>query len=568
MSPTDRGRAQAGRTLPTADGLARAWHDALAVWDVKASLSPPQPYEGGGGSHWSGDEPLAYIDLETRQVVVNLKLLAEMGAATSLTAVLAHEIGHHVRYPHTLGLAAALEVMERRLIPGLKQSLTNLFFDLLVNESVGRTRAEELCAVYRGFVGQGKAVDVSPLFFFYLAIYEELWGKEPGALVPKALIPKMEGDYPGCRADARVFAQTFYDLEGIYLQFAYFCCCFLRYIPDPSKNAYRIPMGADVPRPDVDDYDGALGGNPEVEDALEEAGARGWIADAGGVEREDGDPLAAIDRITEHMPGAQQAAFREALVSKHYKRLVDQHVIELPAVRPSPEPFLPTVTEEWEWGDNPRAIDWTATVLSQGHLAGTRPLRRELEPEPPPDLAADLPAVEIYLDTSGSMPNPAASLNAMTLAAQVLAASAIRKKGIVRGVVYSSGQPLVSPWMYDEETARKFLLNYSGGGTDYPFQLLLTHADERPDAIRVIVSDSDFLYNVRGKGAIDALRHGIQRSRVLVALLALRDGGQAAREALKDVLGETKFRLAVVADLAGFAKAAAELAEALLSPAR
>ena len=323
-------------------------------------------------------------------------------------------------------------------------------------------------------------------------------------------------------------------------------------------------MGADVPRPDADDYDGALVGNPEVDDALEEAASRGWLDEAGVVEREDDDALAAIDRITRHMPGSQQAAFREALVSKHYKRLVDHHVIELPTVRPTPEPFLPTVTETWDWGDNPRAIDWTATVLAQGHLAGARPLRRELEPEPPPDLEGELPAVEVYLDTSGSMPNPAASLNAMTLAAQVLAASAIRRKGMVKAVVYSSGSPLVSPWMYDEETARKFLLNYAGGGTDYPFKLLRRHADERPDAIRVIVSDSDFLYNVRGDGAIDALCHGILRSRVLVALLALSDGGRSAREALKGVLGEAKFRLAVVADLAGFGKAAAELAAALL----
>jgi hypothetical protein len=497
-------------------------------------------------------------------VVVNLALLAEMGAATSLTAVLAHEIGHHVRFPHTLGLAAALEVMERRLIPGLKQSLTNLFFDLLVNEFVGRTRAEELCAVYRGFLRQGKTTEVSPLFFFYLAVYEELWGKDAGDLVPGSLIPTMERRYPGCRAHARVFAQTFYDLEGVFLQFAYFCASFLRYIEDPSKNAYRIPMGSDVPRPDVDDYDGALVGNPAADDALAEAASRGWLEEAGAVEREDDDALAVIDRITKHLPGNQQAAFREALVSKHYKRLVDQYLVELPTVRPTPEPFLPTVTEDWEWGDSPRAIDWTATILTQGHLAGARPLRRELEPEPPPDLEGDLPAVEVYLDTSGSMPDPAASLNAMTLAAQVLAASAIRRKGMVKGVVYSSGTPKVSPWMYDEETARKFLLNYAGGGTDYPFKLLRRHADERPDAIRVIVSDSDFLYNVRGDGAIDALRHGTQRSRVLVALLALHDGGQAAREALKDVLGEAKFRLAVVADLAGFARAAADLAAALL----
>jgi len=542
--------------------VAACWRDALALWDVQVTLGPPSAYDGGGSSPWDEGEPLACIDLETRQVVVNFPLLEKMGAMSSLTAVLAHEIGHHVRFPHTLGLAAALQVLEQRLIPGLRQSLTNLFFDLLVNEVVGRTRDAELSAVYRGFLEKGKG-EASPLFCYYLAIYEELWTRDD--LVPAAQREPMEAAYPSWRGDARMFVQTFYALPDIHLQFVYFCAHFLRYVPEPDKFSYRIPMGGDVPEPDEDDFDGAVRGNggQQAEDALEEARARGWIKESGLVDRKDEDPLTTIDRITSRRPSNTQAAFREALVSKHYKRLVDEYVLKLAGVTPPLEPLIPTVLEEWEWGDNPHGIDWTGSVLAGGPLAAVRPLRRDMLPDEPSPREQTLPEVEIYLDTSGSMPNPSSALNAMTLAAQILSASAIRKKGKVRAVVYSSGRPLVSEWMSSEEVARRFLLNYAGGGTEYPFPLLRRFAEERPDAMRFIISDSDFLWNLQMAEAMDALQYGVSQSRLLVAMLALADDAQA-RQKLQPVLGSRKFRLVVVRGLDQFARAATDLAEAVL----
>jgi hypothetical protein len=554
--------SQPGAAGIGSSALARAWKDALAVWDVAVSLSPPEPWKGEGRSHWKGDEPLAYIDLETRQVVVNLPLLEKLGAARSLTAVLAHEIGHHVRFPHSLGLAASLQVLEKRLIPGLRQSLTNLFFDLLVNEYVGRTRADELCHVYQGFLRD--AGIPSPMFCFYLALYEELWAKPEGHLVPEAGRKAMAKDYAGWRAEARLFVQTFYALPGIQLQFVYFCSRFIRYIPEPEKLAFTIPLAHDVPAPDEDDLDSAVRGlgAAEAEDALKEAEARGFLEETGITARANGDPLATIDAITRHMPGHGAAAFKQALVSRHYKRLVDRHLIKPPTAASTPEPSLPTVPEDWEWGDSPRTIDWTATLVARGPLGPAQPLRRDLEPEEPAPGTQAFPAVEVYLDTSGSMPDPSRAENAMTLAAQILAASALRKQGVVRGIVYSSGKPLVSDWMYDEERARLFLLQYAGGGTDYPFDVLEASARERSDVVRVVISDSDFLHNVAQGRAMDTLRLGIDRSRVLVALLALPDDEQA-RTQLAPALRSPRFRLVPVKSLGDFARTAADLAQAL-----
>ncbi|MFP2903612.1 M48 family metalloprotease [Pyxidicoccus sp. 3LFB2] len=547
----------------TPETVATCWRDALDLWDIRVHLSPPEPHVPFSADEAHPNEPLAYIDLEKRQVFVHFELLHRMGAAGSLTAVLAHEIGHHARFPHTLGWDAELRVLEQRLIPWLKQSLTNLFYDLQVNEVVGRTHAAELAEVYRGFQrvhGPG----ATPLFFFYLAIYEELWGLAPGQLAPPALEAPMEARFPGIRAEARVFAQTFYALPSPRLQFVYFCSTFIRFTDNPEETTYCLPLGGDVSTPDADDLDAAIHGTGRWDDALEEAKARGWLGDGGTASGEaQPDALTTIDRITHHLPGKGRGELRRVLVRKHYKRLVDPHILKLPSAPSKPEPYLRTIPEAWEYGDDPSSIDWTLTVLSQGHLAAVSPLRRELEADLPPPSELGVPALELYVDTSGSMPNPQHQFNAMTLAAQVLSASALRKKATVKGVIYADGPPDVSPWMYDEDTARDFLLGYIGGGTNYPFDLLESLSEERPDAMRVIISDSDFLANVTTGDNMRLLVEATRRSRLVVAFLALPDDHKA-RAILAPALAERRFRLVVVTWLSDFGPAAAALARALL----
>jgi hypothetical protein len=552
--------------MATPDEIAAAWRDALALWDVGTTLSPPEPLAKVKGSHWPGDEPLAFIDMVRRQVVVNFELLAEIGAAGSLTAVLAHEIGHHVRFPHTLQLAAQLQMIEQRLLPGLASSLTNLFFDLQVNEVVGRTRAGELAAVYRGFVG--RAPEIDPVFWFYLAIYEELWGLPTGELAPAAAGDAFERRWPGARGEARVFAQTFWALPDTFVQFVYFCSRFARYLPEPSRaRAGAMPLAGDVPRPDLDDWDGALQSGDAVERALEEGAQRGWVPKRGPHGPQP--PPAGTDalgRMTS-MPGTAQAEFRAVLAERHYRRLVDRYLIEIPGSAPPPDPLIPTTLEEWLPGDDPRAIDWTASVMARGALAAAMPLQREREPDVPQPSAAELPAVEIYLDTSGSMPNPAYAENAMTLAALVLATAATRRGGSVRGVIYSYGDPRASAWIQDEELARKTLLYYAGGGTLFPFDLLEKHARERRDVLRVVISDGDFLSNVQSeKNALTALAEGVAASRVFAALLHLHPTQHEGAAKLLGGLDPARFRLVPVADAAGLGAAARALADALIPP--
>ncbi|MFB6374352.1 MAG: hypothetical protein ABEN55_14825 [Bradymonadaceae bacterium] len=220
----------------TPEEIASAWREAVGFWGIEVALSPPEPHDsrsdrGDGPGH----EPVAYIDLERRQVVVNFEWLGTRGLEEALPAVFAHEIGHHVEFPRTLGSMAELEVMERRLLPTYDESLVNLFLDLQINEKLGGRWADQILAIY-----ETAPEERGPIFTFYLAIYEELWGTEPGRLVGDGTDVRMEQAYPGWRADARMFAQTFYGLPDTHLQFAYFCSRFSRYIRSRRSRRRRI----------------------------------------------------------------------------------------------------------------------------------------------------------------------------------------------------------------------------------------------------------------------------------------------------------------------------------------
>lgn len=558
MSGTDR----AHRAL---DGMevAIAWRDALALWETRVDLSPPIPLSRSGGDRWQGNDPLAFIDMEKRQVFVNLPLLSRIGAADSLMAVLAHEVGHHLHFPHTLGIAAQLEVLLDALMPNTQAPFINLFLDLRVNEVVGRTHATQLIEVYRGFNRETPLS--SPLFGFYLAIYEELWALPEGTLVPVETRAAFEKQFPGFTGDARMACQTLYALDGLLLQFAYFVSRASRYV-EPNggaKGKAQVPLAGDVSSADPDDLSRLIEGSQAVDDALAEAGARGFIDVKGGQRTKGADPFQRLGRLA-GAPGRERGPFVEQVVSQLYKRLVDRHLVKLPtSVGPVPEPYLPTLAEAWDVSDSPREIDWTLSVLAKGPLAALEPLKREREADPPVVEPGETVALELYLDTSGSMPHPSAAVNAMTLAAQILAASAIRRLGRVRGFIYSV-EFMETGWMYGEERARRQLLHYVGGGTSFPFQRCLVSARADPDLLRVVISDWDFLSNCKEQGAMERFTEAVGKSRLFVALLSLPGLSLAeAKRRLGPIASHPKFRLGIVSDAADLPQAAAALTRAL-----
>jgi hypothetical protein len=107
------------------------------------------------------------------------------------------------------------------------------------------------------------------------------------------------------------------------------------------------------------------------------------------------------------------------------------------------------------------------------------------------------PRIEIYLDVSGSMPDPRQTRNALTLAAQILLTGAIRADGWVRAALYSCTPVTFWEWCRSETELSRFLMHYVGGGTAFPFDLLgeSVAACRGRQPIRVVITDGDFHHN-------------------------------------------------------------------------
>jgi hypothetical protein len=552
-------RRRAGGALTTAElrrAVADAWPRAQARWSRYLLLSQPD-YEDGPS--------IARIHLGTRQITLSGSTIVEKGLLDCVEALLAHEIGHHVRYPGTLAVSARMRLIERSLIPIEGYSLLNLFTDLMINERLGHDLQDPLVRIYRSFDDADRAQrwEADPAFVFYLAVYEELWQRPRGELQGSAH-EAFAAAYPGHRADAQILAQDLFNLgPNLYTQFLYFVSIVSRYlqprIGEAPASADPYTCGAGEPTPD--DWADALRPDGAEREAVRRALAEGWFpADQAG--RLDG--LADLERRIHGLPGSgtADAAIVPEVMAAYYRLEAERFLLRPPPIRLMGEAVVPTTLDAWEMGDPPVAIDWLATLLDRGdQLGGVLPLKRErIADVEGSDVPLWQPRTEIYLDVSGSMPDPRSTRNAMTLAAQILSTGTVRAGGWVRALLYSGDHVRYWTFCRSEVEMSRFLMHYIGGGTTFPFPVLRESVAECGDQqpIRVVISDSDFDHNYdehRDHAAAFAL--AVERSPHLVLLL---HGPSPERVALYRRVGA---QVVVVDEMEDFPRMAAALSQAL-----
>ncbi len=471
--------------------LARAWPLAQKRWS--RFLLMAQPTVG------HGLRSVAQIHLGTREITLDAPMIVAHQLQPSVEAILAHEIGHHVRFPGTLAAHARLRLLEQSLLPLEKYSLINLFTDLLINEYLGRDLRDKLAAVYQAFHDE-ITWERDPLFLFYLAIYEELWGMTPGELMGPGW-ETFAQKHPSYRADAQIVGQTIFHLgPNLYTQFLYFLSVAVRYLDfsDLESLLSADPYDCIFGEPGPEDWADALVPNAREREAVERALKEGWI------KKEDGERIVGegnLERRIFGLPGqgTADASAVPDIMAAYYRQQAEQYLMRPPPIPSLGEAVVPTTHEAWEPGDPVQDIDWLGTFLQRGSVLGAvQPLRRtriaEIEGYEVPFWQ---PRVEIYLDVSGSMPDPRRSHNAMTLASQILTLGAVRAGGWARALLYSSDYVSYWQWCRSEIEISRFLLHYIGGGTKFPFEVLRRSVEDsrRQQPVRAIITDMDFVHN-------------------------------------------------------------------------
>jgi hypothetical protein len=539
---------------PDLDALVSAcWPRAQAHWSRFLLLHTPAD---------DAEQPgVAHIDLGTRQIGLHYRMIRDKGLLDCVEAILAHEVGHHLRYPATLLVSARMKLLEKALLPLEDYSLVNLFTDLLINDTLRPELGDQLVRVYQAFRDELRW-ERDPAFLFYLTVYEERWGLEPGALTGSRLA-KFEEIYPGYRAEAQVLGQDLFHLgPNLYTQFLYFVSVVSRYVLPPRKEQPEAldPYVCGCGEPSPEDWAEALTPDAREREAIKRALKEGWIREEVAERFTDRDAL--LRRIA-GLPGVNgsDATLVPEVMAAYYRCEAERYLLRPPPQLIFGEATTPTTLEEWEPGDPLREVDWPATLTQLGPILGAAaPLKRQRVAEAEGwEVPLWQPRLEIYLDVSGSMPDPRWCRNAMTLAALILATGAIRAGGWARAALYSGAPVLFWEWCRSERELSRFLMHYVGGGTEFPFDLLERSVAEcgATQPIRAIISDADFHHNWEArKGHATAFAEAASVSPHLVLLLHAT-GDRDNR------YGRAGARVITVKDLEDYPATAAALAAAL-----
>ena len=496
-------------TVPDRLDLWRAaWPEALAVWSRFTRLRDPRLCETGVGAAREGlAGAFAMIRLVDKSVVIDLEAIAALSLDDHAVEILAHEIGHHVLAPASATDSFRLIARLRRALPTLERHapmVANLYTDLLINDRLQRQAGLDIAGVYRRMAAREGGAR-SRLWMLYVGIYESLWGLEKGTLGGPRGDAEMEGDaWLGARL-IRVYARDwmaaaarFATLLLPYLAEDAEADAALRRLHDTRSAAQGAePSGAQVVEADEADgavhpsRDPAITGVP-VEDAPAAEPLPADIARRGaGQAREPFD-------YGEILRAAGLTLSDEEIAVRYYRERALPLLVPFP-VRPgttSDEPQLEGV-EPWSLGDPLDEIDWLSTAAqSRVVVPGVTTVRRTYGREAGPPGKPEPIDLDLYVDSSGSMPDPRRATSFLTLAGTVIALSALKAGSRVQATLWSGKQQWMGTdgFVRDEAAILRILVGYYGGATAFPIHRLRDtfagrRATDRPVHVLMISDD-------------------------------------------------------------------------------
>lgn len=538
------------------DSILQQWRarfpDALALWSRLTRLREPTwCLDHADAARQGLTGSFAMIRLNDHSIVINLLEIAELELQDYALEILAHEIGHHVYCPADLNDNARMLARMRWALPTKQEHagfIGNLYTDLLINNRLQREQDLRIADVYRALEqAQSKKAAVPRMWRFYTRIYEILWGIEKGQLAHGDIDAQMEGDaYLGARL-IRSYAREWLDGSG---RFAALC---LPYLQEDDAAAMKQWMA----RWNDSQRAGAGGGFPdgltdiepgEQEGAIhpaldEELSGVGPDKETKPLKDRDDTPQNAAGRIASvgqrREPFEYGAILKQlgidlddhAIAVRYYKTAAQKYLVKFPT-RETPQVAdpQPEGLEPWNIGAPLENLDAVASVQYSPHvIPGLTTLERVYgtsEGTLPEKQPLDL---DLYVDSSGSMPNPQVNVSYPALAGTIICLSALRAGARVQATLWSGANQfqMTDGFVRAEDALLKILTGYIGGGTAFPLHVLRnTYQERKPNARPVhilIISDN----GVTTMYATDEKGHA-GREIARMALASARGGGTLA----------------------------------------
>jgi hypothetical protein len=526
-----------------------AWPPALAAWSRYTRLHDPRLCTSSVAAAKQGlHGSFAMIRLTDQSVVIDLAAIAALGLEDYGLEILAHEIGHHVLAPANVTDQFRLLARIRAGLPTLERHapmVANLYADLIINDRLQRQADLRLADIFRRLAqaGGGKRAG-GQVWNLYLRIYENLWCLESGALGARVGDEGLNGDaWLGARL-ARVYANDWLAGAGR------FAALLLSHLVADEDEGRTSKSG--IARL-LDATDAAEGAEPsgglEVE-ADEIGGALHPAEDpriAGEAVNADDTPTPCVENgqcedAAESTPARGQTRepfeYGEILRSAGIK--LSEHEIAIRYYRERALPYLvPFLTrqapdapepqleglEVWDIGAPLDDIDWLQSVMqSPRPVPGMTTVRRQYGTEQgrtPARLPVDL---DLYVDSSGSMPDPRQSISYPSLAGAIVALSALRAGSAVQVTLWSGKDEFMhtAGFTRDENEILRILTEFYGGATCFPIHGLRdAHANgPRRRPVHLLMISDDGITTM-----FDKDERGNDGWKVAAAALAAAGGG-------------------------------------------
>lgn len=463
-----------------------AWPDALAAWSRFTRLHDPRLCESSVAASEEGLQgAFAMIRLADKSVVIDLEAIARLDLDDHAVVILAHEIGHHILAPATATDSFRLIARLRRALPTLERHaplVANLYTDLLINDRLQRQAGMDIAGVYArmNLLERGPR---SRLWTLYMGMYEALWGLAKGSLNGPTEDDATEGDaWLGARL-IRVYARDWLHAAGR------FGALVLPYLADDADRDAALRRLHDT-------ASAAAGADPagaQTIEADEAAGALHPSRDplitgeditpgdaAGGADATPGRPGAGQTRepfdYGEILRAAGLNLSDEQIAIRYYRERALPLLVPFPVqpAVPSDEPQMEGL-EPWSLGDPLDDIDWLQSVArSPVVIPGITTVRRIYGHEPGSAGKPEPIDLDLYVDSSGSMPDPRRATSFLTLAGAVIALSALKAGARVQATLWSGKQQWIGTegFVRDETAILNILVGYFGGATAFPIHRL------------------------------------------------------------------------------------------------
>jgi len=481
-----RGSAPGGS--PSRAGIASAWEavwpEALAAWGFYVRLRTPfiamssedASKEGLRGS-------FAMIRLGDHVVVIDAEAVERCGLGDYGREILAHEAGHHVYCPANLEDAARMSLRVRKALYTMKAyapMIGNLWTDLLINDRLKRESGFRMEEVYERIGSDGE----DALWRFYLRTYEILWSLMKGRLAKGEIDDGIEADARLAAGLARSWRTEWWRGAG---RFAAICLPYLlkdQELRDAAKGRIRLVLDAtapgagsagELPAGVLDDDGSEDAVHPALEGLGEKAEDPGGSASNAKIPFEYGEILAELGIEA----GADKAA------AAYYRAMAAPHLVPFPKIterrmgEPEAEGF--SVLDP---GDPLDEASWIESVMrSPVLIPGYTILERDYAVDEGRDEGREPLDLDIYIDSSGSMPDPQRELSHLALAGTIMALSALRAGASVQATLWSGPRQWRSTdgFVRNADAILAVVTGCIGGCTAFPIHKLRdTYVDSKP----------------------------------------------------------------------------------------